>query len=336
MNTGGTTGNPLSFPVSLHLDSAHQNMAYKQFKYKAFDKIVCVDGTRVDEKYVKENIYWAKTSFLNRYYGSIAYSVLYLNEDTVKYYIDNLILENPQIIRGYPSAINYLAQYILENKIEININLKEIQLTAESIFKEQIENITKAFKCKVGLQYGHSEVSVFAYTFDDSYEYHCSPIYGHTEIIGEDNQHVSVGEVGEIVVTGFYNKALPFIRYRTGDMALYNGTSNGVVKIGKIYGRKQDYLYDSNNNKVYVIGLIYGGHNTFLNNIKSWQIKQDKIGFINVEVVKGNKFIRNDENAIKALFLNNYNIIANINYVKKLQLTQRGKTQFIIQDIEVT
>ncbi|EKD32409.1 MAG: hypothetical protein ACD_77C00103G0020 [uncultured bacterium] len=332
MNTGGTTGTPLTFPVSSHFDNLHQVFAFKLLGYNNGDKIIAVDGTKICEKNIKKNIYWKKMHNNAAPYGSIAFSSLYITNDTIQHYIDQLNIEKPMFVRGYPTAINYLAVYIIENGIDLSFKLKGIQLTAETIFEEQISNIQKAFKCKVGLQYGHSEVSVFAYTIDDTYEYYCSPFYGNTEVIGVNGKHVEIGEIGEIVVTGFYNKAMPFIRYKTDDLALYDGTVDGIVKLRHIYGRNQDYLFDEFGEKVFLIGLIYGGHHEFLNHIKKWQIIQNQFGHITIKIVAGNSFSKVDEKSIEELFLKNNGIISIIDVVEEIQLTERGKTKFVIQN----
>lgn len=332
MNTGGTTGSPLTFPVSAHYDDLHQEFAFKLLGYSKGDKIITVDGTEICEKQIQENIYWKKVSSSNLPYGGIAFSALYLTKDTIQHYVNQLNIECPAFLRGYPTAINYLAVYLIENGIDLPFKMKAIQLTAETIFEEQILNIQKAFKCKVGLQYGHSEVSVFAYTIDESYEYYCSPFYGHTEVIGITGKHVEIGEIGEIVVTGFYNKAMPFIRYKTGDIAMYNGTVDGIVKFRHIYGRNQDYLFDEFGEKVFLIGLIYGGHHEFLNHIKKWQIIQNQYGYITIKIIAGNSFSSLYKKSIEELFLKNNNIISTINMVDEIQLTERGKTKFVIQN----
>lgn len=332
MNTGGTTGSPLTFPVSSHYDDLHQEFAFKLLGYINGDKIIAVDGSEICKKKIKENIYWKKVSSSNLPYGSIAFSALYITKDTIQHYVNQLNIERPAFLRGYPTAINYLAVYLIENGIDLPFKMKAIQLTAETIFEEQILNIQKAFKCKVGLQYGHSEVSVFAYTIDETYEYYCSPFYGHTEVIGITGKPVEVGEIGEIVVTGFYNKAMPFIRYKTGDLAMYNGTVDGIVKFRHIYGRNQDYLFDEFGEKVFLIGLIYGGHHEFLNHIKKWQIIQNQYGYINIKIVAGNSFSSLYKKSIEELFLKNNNIISTIDMVEEIQLTERGKTKFVIQN----
>lgn len=333
MNTGGTTGTPLTFPVSSHYDDLHQLFAFRFLGYCNGDKIIAVDGSKICEKQTKKNIYWKKIHHNSVPYGSVAFSSLYMVKDTINHYVDQLNFEKPMFIRGYPTAINYLALYIIENNINLSFEIKAIQLTAETIFEEQIFNIKKAFKCKVGLQYGHSEVSIFAYTIDDTYEYYCSPFYGNTEVIGVNGKQVKIGEIGEIVVTGFYNKAMPFIRYKTGDLALYNGTIDGIVKLRHIYGRNQDFLFDEFGEKVFLIGLIYGGHHEFLNHIKNWQIIQNQWGHITIKIVAGNLFSKVDEQSIEELFFKNNGIISTIDIVNEIQFTQRGKNKFVIRNV---
>jgi phenylacetate-CoA ligase len=333
MNTGGTTGDPLEFPMSYHFDYEHQLMGYKLMGYVSGDKIVCFDGTRIDETETKENKFWKNKSKNDLPYGRKAYSTIYLNDKNIKYYIEDLLKETPKIIRGYPSALNYISQYILENDIRINISLKGIQLTSETINYSQINNIKSAFNTKVFLQYGHSEASIFAYTRDESYRYYCSPLYGYTEILNENGEHVKKGEIGEIVVTGFYNKALPFIRYRTKDLAEYGGRERGIVKLNKIIGRKQEVLYNKDGKKIYLIGLIYGGHKQFLNNIKRWQIIQNQKGEIIINILKRESFNHEDKNEIKKMFKNR-GISSKINFVQSINLTKRGKEKFIIQNLK--
>ena len=45
------------------------------------------------------------------------------------------------------------------------------------------------------------------------------------EIINEDGSIVNDGESGEILITDLYNMAMPFIRYKVGDL--------GIIKNGE-------------------------------------------------------------------------------------------------------
>lgn len=334
MNTGGSTGEPLEFPVSPNLDRVHQEFHYGIMGYKPGDKIVAFDGVTVPEELLKKNIYWISTG-KDIPYGRLSYSSLYLRKDTIPYYVRHILDTKPTILRGYPSFINDIAEYFIENDISIPFQVKGVQLTAENAYEWQIKNIKQAFNTEVFLQYGHSEVCVYGYTFDSAHEYYCSPFYGFTEVLGDDGLHVNLGEVGEVVVTGFYNYAMPFIRYRTGDLALFNGDTNGIIRLGKIVGRTQDCIFTSNGEKVALTALIFGQHYHSFGNIQKWQLQQDIPGKVKVRIVKGEGFLEEDEIEIRAKFKDVCDVATEFEYLNQIPLTARGKFRFLIQNLQV-
>jgi phenylacetate-CoA ligase len=235
-------------------------------------------------------------------------------------------------MRGYPSGIETLAKYITLNSIKLKFELKGIYLTSEFFDSSVSEFIRTSFNCPVFGQYGHSEVSVFAFTYANSLEYICSPLYGYTEVIDEDGNQVKEGEKGEVVVTGFSNKVMPFIRYKTGDIATYGGNRNGVVKLLSLEGRSVDFIVNKDNKKVYVIGLIFGGHLKSFANISSWQIEQNRVGNITVKIVKGDGFFEEHEKEITRLF-ESVGVSSVLEFVSSIPLSTRGKRKFLIQNL---
>ena len=339
MNTGGSTGEPLGFLVSNlvgRIDAIHQEFVFKTtMGYRPGDVIVAFDGTSVPSCYVNNNIYWVDTGGKDIPYGRLSYSSLYLNNETMPYYIEHIIKTAPSILRGYPSFINDISEYILAKNISIPFFVKGIQLTAENVYDWQIENIQQAFNAKVFLQYGHSEVCVFGYTLNDTYEYICSPYYGYTEVLDEDGQHVNIGDIGEIVVTGFYNYAMPFIRYKTGDLGLFNGNTNGIVRLGKIIGRAQDYVYTKDGLKIALTALIFGQHYQAFKNIRKWQLQQDIPGKLVIRIIRNEKFTLDDEMEIRRKFKDICDVDIKFEYVDFIPLTLRGKFRFLIQNIQI-
>lgn len=337
MNTGGSTGEPLEFLVSNFagkIDAIHQEFVFKTtMNYIPGDIIVAFDGSSVPLELLEVNKFWVETSSKDLPYGRLSYSSLYLKDDTISYYVKHILENKPKIFRGYPSFINDVAEYILRKNITIPYQIKGVQLTAENVHDWQIENIRKAFDTDVFMQYGHSEVSIFGYTYDNTHEYFCSPFYGYTEVLGEECQHVKPGEVGEVVVTGFNNFAMPFIRYKTGDLALFNGDENGIVKLGKIIGRTQDFIYDKNREKVALTALIFGQHFGAFKNIRKWQLQQDIPGAIKVRITKEDRFCVEDEIEIRSKFKDICGIDTEFEYVTIVPLTARGKFRFLIQNV---
>lgn len=337
-NTGGSTGSPLHFPTHgnsrwcLDGESFCQAWLYMQMSGSYKLRISSVDGRRVDESKLNQNIYWG-TNELNFPYGITHYSTIYLNSDTFPYYLKHLNDEKPVILRGYPSGIYELAKLIEESQSTLDFKIKAIYLTSENILDYQVALIERVFDCKVWGQYGHSEASIFAVKRPHQDSYECHPLYGYVEVIGENGEHVQQGEVGEIVVTGFQYAALPFIRYRTGDLAEYGGIKNGYVILNKLLGRSGDYIIDKNGQKIYLVGFIFGGHLKAFNHINNWQIIQDEPGKLTLIVVKGNDYARVTEKELFDFFASK-GFEINILYTSAIKKTARGKQPFMLQNIK--
>jgi phenylacetate-CoA ligase len=337
MNTGGSTGEPLEFFVSriaAQIDAIHQEFVFRlTMRYQPGDVIVAFDGSSVPGDSIRVHKYWTDASAHDIPYGRLSYSSLYLRAETIPYYVKHIMDTSPSIFRGYPSFISDISEYVLANRISIPFHVKGVQLTAENASEKQVENIRKAFNTSVFFQYGHSEVCVYGYTFDQTYEYLCSPFYGFTEVLDGDGKRVNVGGLGEVVVTGFYNYAMPFVRYRTGDLALYNGEVDGIVRLGKIAGRTQDFILDPNGERVALTALIFGQHYRAFKHIQKWQLQQDIAGRVKIRIIKAEGFSVEDEAEIQAKFKDICGVETEFEYVDRMPLSPRGKFMFLIQHV---
>jgi phenylacetate-CoA ligase len=211
--------------------------------------------------------------------------------------------------------------------------MKGIELTSELCLSNQESIISKAFQTKVFGQYGHTEASVFGYTLDESFEYYCSPLYGLTEVINNNNQHANIGEEGEIVVTCFSNFGMPFIRYRTGDRAIYGGEENGIVKLKKVSGRTADFVFNEYNDKISLTALVFGQHYNALKNIAQWQIVQNKSGEVIVNIQQLPGYSKADEEEIAYAFHTIAKIKCVFVYNEEFIKTNAGKVKFVIQNL---
>ena len=333
-NTGGSTGEPFEFyttRITGYIDQVHQRFFHEQIGYKKGDKLFSFGGLSVSDKMKKKGIYWEKTGYSDETYGSYNYSSLYIHDDEIMINIlKNLCKKKPSFFRGYPSTLSEIAQFINKTGYHLNFKLKGIVLTAENIHPWQISLINQTFMAPVYGQYGHSEKCIFAYTEANSLSYKCSPYYGHIELLDDNNLHVKEGEVGRIVVTSYYNEAMHFIRYDTGDLAEYGGIdNNGWVTLNSIIGRQQDYIYDKDNNKIIVTALVFGQHLNAFKNIKKWQIEQEKLGEVFVNIIKGENYSITDECEIREKLFEKWGIIGRFSYVESIPLTARGKFRLV-------
>ncbi len=335
-NTGGSTGSPLKFPLKyssrIELELTHQALIYQKMGVSIFDRISSVDGRRVELSKQAKHIYWGENEY-NFPYGKYHYSTMYLEESTAHYYIEHLKKYPPKVLRGYPSGILTLCKYIEKIEPSLNLKLKGIYITSENSSQEDCDYISRILKCQVWGQYGHSEMSVFAIRHPGSEAYYCSPYYGITEILDNDGKPVKEGQTGEIVVTGFQNYALPFIRYRTGDLAQYGGMkADGTVILTRLQGRDTDFVVDKDGNKIFLVGFIFGGHLSAFNHIVQWQIEQSCPGELHLKIVPANSYDNSIEHDLVDFF-NQKKLSVAIEYCTAIPKTSRGKQKFLIQHL---
>lgn len=333
LTTGGSTGQPFGFMISPQFDDIFQEFLWMQYGFQKGDIILAVCGFEVSKEKQSRHLYWEKVSDKQLPYGGIKLSSVYLNQNTYQYYYEYLEELRPDFIRGYPSALYSLAIWLIDHNMTITFKIKGIQLTSESVFEYQITTIEKAFGTKVFMQYGHTEACVFGYTYDDSHYYRIAPLYGYVEVLNENGEQVEKGQVGEIVVTSYTNFAQPFIRYRTGDLAKYEGSKNGIVELECIYGRTQDFVYNYKKEKVLLTAIIFGLHYQAFNRIIRWQLEQREYGRLTAYIVPSDNYTKRDEEEIKKVFGEQVGIDIEFVYVDELSLTKRGKLNFLLQRI---
>lgn len=336
-NTGGSTGEPLKFPRLTNRqwnEPIHQFITYSYLAgekgVNRADRIVSISGERITEERLKNNLFFIGGR--NFPYGGYKFSTLYMNEENLPYYIESINKIKPSFIRAYSAGALTLAQYIKNHSIKLHFQLKGIYLTSEAFSENSRKFISDVFHCPVIGQYGHTEMSVYAIQHIDDSVYECMPLYGYTELLDDQGNRVKEGEIGEIVVSGFNQIGLPFIRYKTGDLAIYKGVKNGIVCIDAIQGRTVDFLYDNDGNKVFLTGAIFGGHIRAFNHIDQWQLIQKEIGKVGVEIIKGDGFNEEIEKEVLCFF-EQFGVEASINYVSSIKKQSNGKQKFLLQEI---
>ncbi len=333
--TGGSTGEPLAFysvPATGMINHGHLLYLYSFMGYQKGDVIVGGGGTYIPEELREKNIFWKKLNKGN-VSGAYLFSGLYFAPENIGLYVDKICSLKPAILRGHSSFYATLANYILDHDIKLDFEVKGIVLTAEICPPNQRQRIEKAFKTKVFFEYGHSEACLFCYTKDETMRYHSSPIFGYVEVLNDDGSPTELGQVGQIVVTGFVNKAMPFIRYETGDMGKLYHRNGGIVILDALEGRSQDYIVAKNGQKWSLTAVIFAQHFNAFAAIRKWQIVQDKIGAIDIRIVKEKDYSEEDEIELRNKIQNIADVSIDFYYVEDIPKTQSGKHLFLVQKL---
>jgi hypothetical protein len=106
--------------------------------------------------------------------------------------------------------------------------------------------IEDAFSAPLVDFYGAHEFNLLAWQCPNGSVYHVCDDNVLVEIVGEDGRAVRPGEIGEVVATSLHSYTMPFVRYRTGDLAIHGAESCGCGQpfstLREIQGRGVDYL----------------------------------------------------------------------------------------------
>lgn len=147
-----------------------------------------------------------------------------------------LVERQPYLIHGHPSTIYALASRIQNTKGEGRA-FSIFESSGELLEQHQRELIAKVFLCKVINRYGLAELGVMAYQLR-------GPDAGLQALDSEgwpESLPVEDTDDHELVFTGFRNKLMPLIRYRTGDMARVVEESDGFY-LTNLVGRIHDLV----------------------------------------------------------------------------------------------
>jgi len=331
--TGGTTGKRMRFYVDNHWESCNMAAAYREWEWAGYnigDKMVYLWGSLNDIK-IQNQIKLKLFNMLQRIQILNAYDI---NEATFPKYVQTLKRFKPKIINSYASAAYIMAKYLIDEENN-SINPKAILTSCETLLDFQKKTIEEGFQSEVFDYYSARDTSLHAAECAEHSGYHTSIENAIVEFIKKDETVVS-GEYGELTITDLSNFAMPFIRYKIGDIGIPTdetcacGRSLPIIK--KILGRITDMIITKDGK--YIPGL-YFIHIFDTDAIKKYQLIQKTREKFILKIVKGENF---SEEALDTIILKIRDKCGNVQIlieeVSEIPLTSSGKYRFIISEIQ--
>ena len=252
------------------------------------------------------------------------------NKENYELIINQLNNYNPKLVQGFPSFMYSLATFAKNN----NVYCKKFQIfesTGEQLYSFQKDLIEEIFGCKVFNRYGDAEFGIIAFECNK----HCGLHICQDNVIVENLTNIN-GE-NELIVTTLSNKAMPLIRYRTGDLGTIIKENcdcgNNFAKIDNIKGRVHDFIKISDGK--------YVSTSFFLDILDKYSFMDDFQLFDNENQIylllklksytPLNQLVKLQEEVFNILLLQDKQF--NIVLVGKYNYSSAGKFRYIINDI---
>jgi len=335
-STGGSTGVNLNF-FSDGKNSGYVNaIALRNDRWAGLeigDKNAVLWGSPFDISRANN----LKSKIYHKIFRTLFLSSYFLSEEDMFTYARKLLQYKPKILRGYPSPLYHFAKFLEENGIK-GINPKSIISSAEVLYDYQRELIESVFQCRVFNRYGCREFSAIAQECSQHLGMHINSEHVYVECLKGDGEPAALGETGELVITDLDNYGMPFIRYMIGDIGVLCDRKCNCGRVlpilEKIDGRAFDIVVGTN-------GRAVGGTfwtlllRTAIEGIKQFQVVQESVGEINIEVVPDESF---EEGQIDTLInkIREYlgeDMKVNFQIVDKIPPSKSGKSRFVISKV---
>lgn len=247
VTTSGTLGEPVTFALT---DADLERLAYNEAI--AFD---CVGVG-------KDDVMQLMTTMDRRFMAGLAYflgarklgaGIIRVGSGIPELQWDSIQKFKPTYLVCVPSFLLKMIEFAQHN----NIDLSKTGVKGAICIGEPIKNqdfslnilaskIKSSWDIELFSTYASTEMS----TAFSECQYHKG---GHhhpeliiVEILDEKDRAVKEGEVGELVITTLGVKAMPLLRFKTGDMmkAHYDGCACGrnTLRLGPVVGRKKQMI----------------------------------------------------------------------------------------------
>lgn len=254
-----------------------------------------------------------------------------LDESTMLKHVQTLKREKPTLIIAYANVAYFFSKFLIESDISVP-SPKGIVCSAETLTDEKRQVIESAFGCKALNRYASREIGLIAAECPLQNGLHINSEDVFVEIEQDDTN-----EFGEIIVTDFNNHAMPFIRYRTGDVGVVSNDAcdcgRGLPLIKEVKGRTSDFILHPDGHLIH--GESFSHAFYAMPEVARFQIHQKNINTLDVNIITRQSFSTTHKNLIekKIQEITGSDVMIMINEVEDIPLPVSGKFKFAISDI---
>ena len=258
-NTGGSSGEPLVFFIGkerVSHDVAAKWRATRWWGVDIGDPELVVWGSPI-ELGTQDRV----RALRDKLFRTALMPAFEMSEAKLDGFVDTIRRTRPKMLFGYPSALAHIARHATGRGQRMDdLGIKVAFVTSERLYDDQRELIAQVFGCRVANGYGGRDAGFIAHECPHG-GMHLTSEDIIVEIVDAQGKVLGPGESGEVVVTHLATRDFPFIRYRTGDVAVVDSSpcvcGRSLPLLKEIQGRSTDFLVAADGTLMHGLALIY-------------------------------------------------------------------------------
>ena len=336
-NTGGSSGEPLVFWIGkerIGHDVAAKWRATRWWGVDIGDPEIVVWGSPI-ELGAQDRVRRLRDALLR----TELLPAFEMSEARLDGFVGAIRRRRPRMLFGYPSALTHIARHAEQRGLALDdLGIRVAFVTSERLYDDQRAAISRVFGCPVANGYGGRDAGFIAHECPSG-GMHLTAEDIVVEIVDGDGRRVPDGVAGEIVVTHLATREFPFIRYRTGDVAMLDAApcacGRGLPLLKDIQGRTTDFVVAADGTVMHGLALIYIVRD--LAGVRSFKVVQHDLLHTTVQLVVDEAFGDSQMAAIVGGFKRRLGqaVRVDVERVARIAPEKSGKFRYIVSHVPV-
>jgi phenylacetate-CoA ligase len=334
-NTGGSSGEPLVFFIGrerVSHDVAAKWRATRWWGVDIGDPEIVVWGSPI-ELGAQDRVRQLRDALMR----TELLPAFAMSEPMLDGFVARIRHRRPRMLFGYPSALSHIARHAEQRGVRMNdLGIRVAFVTSERLYDDQRAAIERVFGCPVANGYGGRDAGFIAHQCPEG-GMHITAEDIVVELVDAEGRAVPTGQPGEIVVTHLATREFPFIRYRTGDVAVLDDQrcrcGRGLPMLKEIQGRTTDFVVATDGTVLHGLALIYILRD--MAGVKGFKVIQDDLHHTTVLLVADAQFPADGERTIVEGFRRRLGaaVQVQVQRVASIPPEKSGKFRYIVSHV---
>lgn len=259
--TGGSTGTPLCFKVDRETQRAREATLYwanSLAGWRYGERVAMLWGSDRD---VKRSLQTARVALRWQLDNMRWFNAFDMGPDRMREFHRALTRFRPHLLVAYAGSVHTFAHFLRESGMKPAYPLRSIVSSAEVLTPAMRADVEQVFGRPVFDRYGNREAGAIAAECEAHQGLHLNESDFVVEVDSRDPTQVP----GPILITFLRNRAMPLIRYDTGDLGLLRPGAcpcgRTTLRLAQVVGRQSDTIRTAHGKLIhgeYFTHVLYG------------------------------------------------------------------------------